>query len=76
MMKTIEQLLKPIIKGDLQELLDQAGIEGDKYTLKLTNDLRQQQISDDRFTISAIFKTGAGTRSDIPGLNAIESYRF
>jgi hypothetical protein len=73
MKKTIEQLLKPIIKADLQSLLDQAGIESDKYTLKLTNDLRRQQLSDDRFTISAIIKTGSGTRSDIPGLNAIES---
>ena len=73
MKKTIEQLLKPVILTDIQSLLTQAGADGDLYTLKLTNDLKFQEKAETRFTISAIIKTGQGTRSDIPGINALQS---
>ena len=72
-MKTIEQLLKPIIKGDLQALLTAACAQGDAYTLKLTNDFRHEQPTDDRFTIAGIIRTGDGTRTSVPGINALQS---
>lgn len=72
-MKTIEQLLKPVIKGDLQALLTSAGVEGDTYTLKLTNDFRHEEPSDDRFTIAGLIRTGDGTRTSVPGINALQS---
>lgn len=60
MKATLEQLLKPTIKTDIQSLLTaySANSATEHYTLKLSNDLRHQDKTDDRFTISAIIQTG------------------
>lgn len=60
MKATLEQLLKPAIKADIQSLLTaySANSATELYTLKLSNDLRHQDKTDDRFTISAIIQTG------------------
>lgn len=60
MKATIEQLLKPIIKADIQSLLTAYATNSatELYTLKLTNDIRHQDKNDSLFTISSIITTG------------------
>lgn len=60
MKATLEQLLKPTIKTDIQSLLTAYSTNSatELYTLKLTNDVRYQDKIDNRFTISAIIQTG------------------
>ena len=60
MKATIEQLLKPIIKADIQSLLTAYATNSttEEYTLKVANDIRHQDKMDDMFSISAVITTG------------------
>ncbi len=60
MKATIEQLLKPIIKADIQSLLTAYATNSttEEYTLKVANDIRHQDKLDDMFSISAVITTG------------------
>jgi len=68
-MKTIEQLLKPIISADIQYLLNEQ-IKVKDFTLQLTNDFNMASKVNDKYIIQAILKTGQGTRSTIKGITA------
>ena len=60
MKATIEQLLKPVIKEDIQSLLSAyaANSNTEEYSLKVANDIRHQDKEDNMFTISAVITTG------------------
>ena len=60
MKATLEQLLKPIIKADIQSLLTAYASNSttEAYALKLANDLRHQDKEDNRFSISSVIQTG------------------
>ena len=60
MKATLEQLLKPIIKADIQSLLTAYASNSttEEYTIKLANDLRYQDKTDNRFSISSVIQTG------------------
>lgn len=60
MKATIEQLLKPVIKEDIQSLLSAyaANSNTEEYSLKVANDIRHQDKEDNMFTISSVITTG------------------
>lgn len=66
--RTIEQLMKPVIKADLLSLLSGSG-----YNLRMGNDIMHADASDTKKTIVCILRTGKGTRSDIDGVVAVGS---
>lgn len=71
-MKTIEQLLKPVIAADIQSLLNELD-RVNTITLNLTNDFNIQSKDITKNDIQAIIKTGAGTRSTIKGVSAVQT---
>lgn len=71
-MKTIEQLLQPIIKGDIQYLLDRENT-ANIYNLLLTENFNMQSKDNDRYDIQAITQSGQGTLTQIPGAKAIQT---
>lgn len=66
--RTIEQLMKPVIKTDLLSLLS-----GTDYTLRIGNDIMHADSTDTKKTIVCVIRTGKGARSDIDGVVAIGS---
>ncbi|MDP3129763.1 MAG: hypothetical protein Q8N15_00365 [Bacillota bacterium] len=62
-MKTIEQLMKPVILADLQYLINLIPAT-EQPELKLTNDLRHAEATDTEKTIAALMMTGRPVRSN------------
>lgn len=71
-MKTIEQLMQPIIKTDIQYLLDRENTVN-KYNLLLTNNFNIQSKNNDQYDIQAITQAGQGTLTQIPGAKAVQT---
>jgi len=68
--QTIEQLMKTTIAAAIQQLLN---TEGSGYTINATNDIKFDNEAQTKKTISAIIKTGSGTRSDSEDFEAVSS---
>jgi hypothetical protein len=71
-MKTIEQLLTPLIKEDIQYLLNLENRET-KYTLLLTDNLNSQSKNNDKYDIQAVTQSGQGSLTQIPGTKAVQT---
>jgi len=71
-MKTIEQLLRPVIKTDIQYLLNLENKE-DKYTLLLTENFNMQNKMNTEYTIQAITQSGQGALTQLPNVKAVQT---
>lgn len=71
-MKTIEQLLQPLIKTDIQYLLNKENTDN-HYTLALTNNFNTQSKDNDRYDIQAITQSGQGVLTQLPNTKAVQT---
>lgn len=71
-MKTIEQLLKPVICEDIQYLLNLENRKT-KYNLLLTENFNMQNRTNTEYTIQAITQSGQGALTQIPNVKAVQT---
>lgn len=71
-MKTIEQLLKPVIEGDINYLLGTKN-KTELYELELSENMSLQSMTSTKYNIQSIIKFGQGLLTQIPGSKAVQT---